>query len=86
LESRRTKIAALLVEKGMTKFISQYSKIIQPRQELNEDLIAGLQKSSCICNGIALEVETQQLKIEQVQSKSNNLSYLFNWNKIGRKL
>jgi hypothetical protein len=79
---RRTNIAALLVEKGLTKCISQYSKIIQPRQELNEDLITGLQKSSRICNVIALELQTQQLKLEQLQSKSNNLSYLFNWNKI----
>jgi hypothetical protein len=81
-EVRRTNIAALLVEKGLTKCISQYSNIIQPRQELNEDLIAGLQKSSRICNGIALEVQNQQLKLEKLQPKNKNLSYLFNWDKI----
>jgi hypothetical protein len=79
MDSRRAKIASTLVHEGLTKLESQYGSTIQKRQELNEDLMAGLEKTKRVCNGIALEVQSKQLENHDASIKPPKLSYLFKW-------
>ena len=74
-DSRRTRLAAILAEKGIRKCISQTNKIIRP--DLSEDLITALRGSISKCNGIALETEARN-----VESQNTILTYLFDWNKV----
>jgi hypothetical protein len=75
-DSRRTRLAAILAEKGIKKCISQTTKIIRPGL-LSEELIPGLRKSISSCNEIAIETEARN-----VESQSTTLTYLFDWNKV----
>jgi hypothetical protein len=83
LDIRRTKIAALLVEKGLVKCMSQYTEVIQRRPELGEDLIKGLKKSDSICKAISLEIESRKTQSEILKKNNHDLTYLFNWNRLG---
>jgi predicted nucleic acid-binding protein len=74
-DSRRTRLAAILAEKGIRKCISQYSRITRP--EFSEDQITGLRKSISKCNEIALQVE-----LRKAESRNIKLRYLFDWNKV----
>jgi hypothetical protein len=74
-DSRRTRLAAILAEKGIRKCISQYSKITTPK--LSEDLITRLRESISKCNEIALQIE-----LRKVESRNVKLRYLFDWNKV----
>jgi hypothetical protein len=82
MDSRRAKIASTLVHEGLTKLASQYGSTIQKRQELNEDLLAGLEKTKRVCNAIALEVQSKQLENHEASIKPSKLYYLFNWDDL----
>jgi hypothetical protein len=70
LDARRTRLAAILAEKALSKSITQFTKVIQTRQEFYEDFIHGLQKSIHDSKVIATEVE-----LKQSQTKQYTLTY-----------
>jgi hypothetical protein len=86
LDSRRTKIAALLANKGLVKCKTQYIELIQRRPELGEDLVSGLEKTRRICDAISLEIESKIARTEELRKNSYNLTYLFNWNRLVENL
>jgi hypothetical protein len=77
LDARRTRLAAILAEKALSKGITQFTKVIQTRQEFYQDFIHGLQKSIRDSKAIATEVE-----LKQSQTKQYTLTYLFDWDKV----
>jgi hypothetical protein len=77
LDSRRTKLAAVLVDKCITKCRYQVKRIIPNRQELSEPITAELQKVVNICKAVSAEIESRQFEAERSMPK-----YIFSWDKV----
>ena len=78
-EGKMTHIATLLVRKGISYCLNQYTLRIEQNSALNQSTIKELNHAIEICDAIAFKVYSSQL---QSTAKEKNLIYLFNWNKI----
>ena len=78
-EGKMTHIATLLVRKGISYCLNQYTLKIEQNSALNKSTIEELNYAIEICDAIAFKVYSSQF---QSTAKEKNLIYLFNWNKI----
>lgn len=76
-DTRRTHLAALLVEEGIKVCIKKYELLLSETPALTGPTIEHLNKAKDICKDIAYKVDSNQR--EFVEEK---LTYLFNWNRI----
>ncbi len=76
---RRTRIAAMLVEKCIDFCITQYDSLLSESPVLTGPTIRQLRESAAICTDIARKLELDDLRN---QEKDENLSYLLNWDSI----
>lgn len=73
-------IAAMLVKVGTDYCIKQYTSRIENSSTLNRATIEELSGACQICDAISFRIYSSQ---RESTSKTENLIYLFNWNKIG---
>jgi hypothetical protein len=79
LDSWRTQLSASLVEKCIHFCSNQYEVLEEESPSLAETNIGHLRQSIEICKQIANAVELRELKSRGIK---NQLTYLFNWDKI----
>jgi hypothetical protein len=78
-DSRRTQLAALLIEEGIKVCIKKYELLLSETPALTGPTIDHLNKAKDICKDIAYKVDLNQRKFVTEKEK---LTYLFSWNRI----
>jgi hypothetical protein len=78
-DTRRTQLAALLVEEGIKLCIKKYELLLSETPALTGPTIEHLNKAIDICKDIAYKIDlNQRIFLE----KEGKLTYLFDWNRI----
>lgn len=77
-DSRRIRLAALLVSMGISQCANQYASKIEQNSVLNEAVSSQLSKAVEICNEISYKIRAPEIEAKG----GKDLGYLFNWSRI----